>query len=107
MLVLTGKAGEEEKETEMTAKKFSNLVAKTLGISHGPAVGREAANSAARMKNAYIKNEINNAFLIAYLPNWQAAKLIEAGFVGTAKLSPKSWLTDEQKVEIYWTAPAN
>ena len=91
----------------MTSKKFSNLVAKTLGITHGPAVGRDAVYSAVKMKHAYIKNEIDNAFLIAYLPNWQAAKLIEAGFVGTAKLSPKGWFSDEPKVEIYWTAPTN
>ena len=88
----------------MTSKKFSNLVAKTLGITHGPAVSRDAIYSAARTKTAYIKNEIDNAFLIANLPNWQAAKLLEAGFVGTAKLSPKGWY-DEGKVEIYWTAP--
>lgn len=89
----------------MTSKKFSNLVAKTLGITHGPAVSRDGIYHAAKMKYAYIKNEIDNAFLIAYLPNWQAAKLLEAGFVGTAKLSPKGWYSDEGKVEIYWTAP--
>ena len=104
---LSGKAGEEEKETEMTAKKFSNLVAKTLGISHGPAVGRDAVYSAVRTKSAYIKNEIENAFLVPYLPNWQQVKLIEAGFVATAKVSPKSWLSDEPKVELYWSAPVN
>ena len=88
----------------MTAKKFSNLVAKTLNITHGPAVGKDAKQRAARFSHAYIKYEIDGAFMIANLPNWQAVKLLEAGFTATAKLSPKSWLSDEHKVEMYWVA---
>jgi hypothetical protein len=103
-LYTTGKAGEEEKETEMTAKKFSNLVAKTLGITFGPAVGQDAVWRAVKGKNAYIKDEKDNAFLIVNLPNWQAVKLLEAGFVATAKIAPKGWYSDEAKVELYWSA---
>jgi hypothetical protein len=99
-----GQGGQNERGNKMTAKKFSNLVAKTLGITHGPAVGQEARRSAARFQRAYIKHEIDGAFMIAYLPNWQAAKLLEAGFTATAKLSPKGWFSDEQRVELYWTA---
>ena len=91
----------------MTSKKFSNLVAKTLKISHGPEVSVEGVMRASIMKHAYILDQQDGAFAINNLPEWQAVALVRAGFTATVKVAPKRWSSESEKVATYWTAPAN
>jgi hypothetical protein len=90
----------------MTPKKFSNLVAKTLGIKYGPAVARETITRAVIHNNPYIHDEQDGSFLVRNLPDWQAVALVKAGFTATIKVAPKSWYTETERVGTYWSAPA-
>ena len=91
----------------MTSKKFSNLVAKTLNITHGPEVSVEGVLRAELTKNAFILDEKDGAFAINNLPEWQEVALVRAGFTATLKVAPKRWSSESEKVATYWTAPAN
>ena len=90
----------------MTPKKFSNLIAKTLGIKYGPAVARETITRAVLHNSDYIHDEKDGAFLIRNLPDWQAVALVKAGFIATLKIAP-SWYTESERLETYWSAPGN
>lgn len=92
----------------MNARKFSNLVSKTLGYSNAVAFGKDSSFSAWKLGFMFIEEEQDGTFLIANIKAHQSAKLIEAGFVGTLKITEKkSAIHSEPIAGIFWSAPAN
>jgi hypothetical protein len=91
---------------KITARKFVNLVSKTLGYAGAVALGQDAKWSAMKLGYAYLEEELDGSFLIANLKGHHAAKLIEAGFSATAKIASKRTALEDKRVELFWTAPA-
>lgn len=87
----------------MTKKTFSNQVAKALGWTSGPVVAKDKLLSAKLGTNTYIETEIDGAFHIGNLKDWQAVKLIEAGFIATVKIREPRWMNDEKKAVMFWS----
>jgi hypothetical protein len=87
----------------MTKKVFSNKVAKALGWKHGPEVAKDKTLTASLNGFTFIETEIDGAFHIGNLKDWQAVALLEAGFIATIKIREPRWASDEKRPVMFWS----